>query len=61
MQEKIILMKILSAIREKFNDPDYALPGGESNAVCQNRSIAVLKSILKEFKGKKLPSEHTVL
>lgn len=46
--------ELMSAIREKFNDPDYALPGGESNAVCQNRSIAVLKTILKEYKGKKI-------
>lgn len=47
-------IELMSVIREKFNDTDYALPGGESNAVCQNRSIAVLKSILKENEGKKI-------
>lgn len=46
--------ELMSTISEKFNDPDYALPGGESNAACQNRSIAVLKTILKENKGKKI-------
>ncbi|WP_373231355.1 histidine phosphatase family protein [Cohnella sp.] len=46
--------ELMSIIREKFNDLDYALPGGESNAVCQNRSIAVLKTILKEYEGKKI-------
>ena len=37
-----------------FNDPDYALSGGESNHVCQTRATAVLKSILEEYKGKKI-------
>jgi 2,3-bisphosphoglycerate-dependent phosphoglycerate mutase len=46
--------ELMSAIRDKFHDPDYALPGGESNAVCQNRSIAVLKIIFKEYEGKKI-------
>ena len=30
------------------------LPGGESNADCQNRSISVIKTILKEHSGKKI-------
>jgi 2,3-bisphosphoglycerate-dependent phosphoglycerate mutase len=46
--------ELMSTISEKFNDPDYALPGGESNTACQNRSIAVLKNILKEYEGKKI-------
>lgn len=29
------------------------MPGGESNADCQSRSITVLKTILKEHMGKK--------
>jgi len=45
---------LMSNIRENFNNPKYALPGGESNADCQKRSIAVLKNILKENKGKKI-------
>lgn len=46
--------ELMSMIREKFNEPDYALPGGESNTVCQNRSVAVLTSILKEYEGRKI-------
>ncbi|MEK3917706.1 histidine phosphatase family protein [Paenibacillus sp. FSL H7-0331] len=46
--------ELMSSIRESFNDPDYTLPGGESNADCQKRAIAVLKPILKEHKGKKI-------
>lgn len=46
--------ELMSNIREKFNEPAYALPGGESNADCQKRSIAVLKTILKEYEGKKI-------
>jgi len=50
----IEIIELMSAIRDNFHDPDFALPGGESNAVCQNRSIAVLKIILKEYEGKKI-------
>jgi len=46
--------ELMSVIREKFANPDYALPGGESNKDCQNRAIAVLKTILEEYKGNKI-------
>lgn len=42
------------ASEKMFDDPDYALPGGESNTVCQNRAVGVLKQILEEYKGKKV-------
>jgi 2,3-bisphosphoglycerate-dependent phosphoglycerate mutase len=42
---------LMSSIRESFNDFDYTLPGGESNAACQKRAISVLKPILKERRG----------
>lgn len=42
------------ASKKMFDDPDYALPGGESNTVCQNRAVGVLKQILEEYKGKKV-------
>ncbi|WP_256704133.1 histidine phosphatase family protein [Paenibacillus sp. FSL R5-0766] len=42
------------ASKRMFDDPDYALPGGESNTVCQNRAVGVLKQILEEYKGKKV-------
>ncbi len=47
-------LELMSSIRESFNNPDYTLPGGESNADCQKRAISVLKSILKEHRGKKI-------
>ncbi|WP_340401591.1 histidine phosphatase family protein [Paenibacillus sp. FSL H8-0079] len=53
-EETIDNTELMSIIRDKFNDFDYSLPGGESNADCQNRSIAVIKNILKEHAGKKI-------
>ncbi|CAI6087335.1 histidine phosphatase family protein [Cohnella sp. JJ-181] len=46
--------ELMSGIRESFNDPDYTLPGGESNAECQNRAISVLNPILQEHRGQKI-------
>lgn len=46
--------EFMPAMTKMFEDPDYALPGGESNMVCQNRSVAVLKNILEVHKGKKV-------
>ncbi|MDD9269305.1 histidine phosphatase family protein [Paenibacillus sp. GCM10023248] len=46
--------ELMSVIREKFYEFDYSLPGGESNSDCQNRSISVIKNILKEHSGKKI-------
>ncbi|WP_339169092.1 histidine phosphatase family protein [Paenibacillus sp. FSL R5-0341] len=42
------------ASERMFDDPDYALPGGESNTICQNRAVDVLKHILEEYKGEKV-------
>jgi 2,3-bisphosphoglycerate-dependent phosphoglycerate mutase len=49
-----IIENLMSVINEKFYDFDYSLPGGESNSECQNRSISVIKNILKEHSGKKI-------
>lgn len=46
--------ELMSSIRESFNDTDYTLSGGESNADCQKRAISVLKPILKKHRGKKI-------
>ncbi|AZN42630.1 histidine phosphatase family protein [Paenibacillus albus] len=46
--------ELMTGIRESFNDPNYTLPGGESNAACQNRAISVLKPIIEEYRGKKI-------
>ncbi|MEY8744383.1 histidine phosphatase family protein [Paenibacillus tundrae] len=48
------VIDLMSNIRNNFYNAEYVLPGGESNADCQNRSITVLKTILKEHKGKKI-------
>ncbi|BFT69379.1 histidine phosphatase family protein [Paenibacillus sp. P36] len=49
-----IIENLMSVISEKFYDFDYSLPGGESNSECQNRSISVIKNILKDHSGKKI-------
>ncbi|MEF3353862.1 histidine phosphatase family protein [Paenibacillus sp. GYB006] len=46
--------EFMPAMKKMFDEPDYALPGGESNTVCQNRSVVVLKNILEVHKGKKV-------
>lgn len=46
--------EFIPAMKKMFDDPAYALPGGESNMVCQNRSVVVLKNILQKHKGKKV-------
>nr|WP_256224218.1 histidine phosphatase family protein [Paenibacillus sp. 1_12] len=46
--------EFMSALNKGFDDLDLVLPGGESNTVCQNRSVGVLKNILEEYKGKKI-------
>ncbi|PWW39927.1 MULTISPECIES: histidine phosphatase family protein [Paenibacillus] len=46
--------ELMYSIRKSFNDFDYTLSGGESNADCQKRAISVLKPLLKENKGKKI-------
>lgn len=37
--------ELMSAIRDNFNDLDYALQGGESNHACQHRAITVLETM----------------
>lgn len=46
--------ELMASINEGFKNPEYFLPGGESNADCQKRAIAILKSILQKHKGKKI-------
>ncbi|WP_025027302.1 histidine phosphatase family protein [Caldalkalibacillus mannanilyticus] len=50
--DRIIPNKELYPLVEKmFSDPTFSLPGGESMTDCQSRAVAVLKEILKSFKG----------
>lgn len=46
--------EFMLAVNRMFEDPSYALPGGESNLVCQNRAVAALKTILEQHNGSKI-------
>lgn len=46
--------EFMPVMKRMFDDPAFALPGGESNIVCQKRSVEVMKYILEEHKGKKI-------
>lgn len=46
--------EFMPAMKRMFDDPTYSLPGGESNIVCQKRSVGVMNYILEEYKGKKI-------
>ncbi|QDY84807.1 histidine phosphatase family protein [Paenibacillus polymyxa] len=62
LKEKIFLnedhrmpdAELFPLLDKSFSDPDFALDGGESNTACQNRSIAVLKELLKTYQGRKV-------
>jgi 2,3-bisphosphoglycerate-dependent phosphoglycerate mutase len=45
---------IYPAIKEMFADSSFFLPGGESKAICEARSVAVLQRILSDCQGKKV-------
>ncbi|MDQ0112375.1 histidine phosphatase family protein [Paenibacillus harenae] len=51
---KISDEEFVPAVNRMFEDPSYALPGGESNLVCQNRAVAALKTLLIEHNGSKI-------
>lgn len=44
----------MSSVKQMFQDPDFALPGGESNTDCQQRAVSALKDILNKYEGKKV-------
>jgi 2,3-bisphosphoglycerate-dependent phosphoglycerate mutase len=46
--------EFMPAIMRMFEDPDYSLPGGESNSKCQARASKVLRTLLEEHQGKKM-------
>lgn len=46
--------QFMTAFIDKFDDHEFALPGGESNRDCQNRAVEVLKNIIEGNKGKKI-------
>ncbi|NDI35789.1 histidine phosphatase family protein [Chengkuizengella sediminis] len=46
--------ELLPLLKKSFSDPNFALTGGESNTVCQNRAVTVLKELLKNYQGRKV-------
>ncbi|MNB74520.1 bifunctional RNase H/acid phosphatase [compost metagenome] len=54
-EDKRLPDEVLVPLLEKsFINPNYSLPGGESNAECQGRAMSVIKELLQEHKGKKI-------
>ena len=41
-------------IKQVFDNPSFAYPGGESNEVARERGIAALKDVLDHHRGKKI-------
>lgn len=56
MREDIRLSneEFMTTLISKFDDLDFAFPGGESNRECQRRAVDVLSTIIAESKGKKI-------
>ena len=46
--------KLFPLLEKSYADPNYALPGGESNKECQERAIRVLKELLASYTGRKV-------
>ncbi|MFF2887876.1 histidine phosphatase family protein [Paenibacillus sp. NPDC057967] len=45
---------LMPLLEQSYADPEFALEGGESNQACQNRAIAVIRSLLKVYPGQKI-------
>ncbi|WP_442600707.1 histidine phosphatase family protein [Paenibacillus sp. KN14-4R] len=53
--DKILSDKELyPTVKKMFSDPDFSLPGGETVNICKKRSVAILKDLLKKYKGQKV-------
>lgn len=46
--------ELYQVLQKMYTDPDYALPGGESNRECQTRAVKALQDILRTHEGKKV-------
>ncbi|GAA0394626.1 histidine phosphatase family protein [Paenibacillus motobuensis] len=46
--------QFMTQVQNMFSDPEYALPGGESSRVCQQRAVPVLFDLLEQHRGKKI-------
>ncbi|MFC6653005.1 histidine phosphatase family protein [Paenibacillus rhizoplanae] len=45
---------LLHELQKMYADPDYALPGGESNSGCQARAVKALQEILRTHAGERV-------
>ncbi|AIQ27902.1 phosphoglycerate mutase [Paenibacillus sp. FSL P4-0081] len=45
---------LLASLQAMYADPDYALPGGESNRECQARAVEALQEILQAHEGERV-------
>ncbi|MDF2925237.1 MAG: hypothetical protein K0R57_4151 [Paenibacillaceae bacterium] len=54
--EKRVLsdMEMYPSIKRMFSEPGFSLPGGETAAECQNRSVGVVKQILETYRGQRV-------
>lgn len=43
-----------ASLEQMYADPDFALPGGESNRECQARAVQALQEILRAHEGEKV-------
>lgn len=46
--------ELFPLLEKSFADPDFLLPGGESNKDCQQRAVRALKEILAGCQGRKV-------
>ncbi|WP_425453629.1 histidine phosphatase family protein [Oceanobacillus chungangensis] len=46
--------ELFPLLNKSFSEPNFTLPGGESNADCQTRAIKILKGILNTYRGQKV-------
>lgn len=46
--------ELLPLLERSFQDPNYALAGGESNADCQARAVKVLREVLDTNEGRRI-------
>jgi 2,3-bisphosphoglycerate-dependent phosphoglycerate mutase len=53
-EKRIPDKELYPLLKKSFSDPYFALTGGESNAVCQQRAIKVLQELLHTYRGRKV-------
>lgn len=46
--------EVYPLVKKMFAEPESSLPGGESMTIGRERTVAVLKKILKDYKGQKV-------